>query len=183
MRIGLLLLALSVYAGTAVGAQQEKAFAWREKIKVEDIPDVPIVGMLNGEEFSSKFVRVKRSMHNPEMIELEICQGTPKKPCGIYGGNKFKLSFPKAIKSKVWDMSSADKGKTGGSAGYNYASGEKGQTASTTTKWAGAILIENMDGGKVRGKVAVCFGEHDGFKNWVAGRFEAVDCREQGAKE
>jgi hypothetical protein len=179
MKVWFLLSVMLVFVCTVALSQQKKGFTWREVVRVEDIPDAPVIGMLHGAEFNPKFARVKERKQHPEMLELEICQGKPKKPCGVYSGNKYRLTFPRDIESKTWDMSSEGKG----TAGYNYVSGEEGQKSYGTTMWAGGIVIESRVGGKVRGKIALCFKEREGFKNWIAGRFEAVDCREKKSSE
>jgi hypothetical protein len=135
--------------------------------------------MLNGQPFSVEFARVKSVKNKPDVIILQMYDKTPAqgRECGFIGpARNFTLRFPKDEKRRTWAMREK-KDRKKEVASYAYVK-DKGGTQIVAGSWAAAIVIDSLDSTGIKGKIALCFKEKDGFKNWVAGRFEASNCLE-----
>jgi len=165
---------------TTVAAPTE--FTWAEAPTLASIPNASITGMVNGEKFEAKTVRVKKGDSGPE---LEMSNGTADTPTGlIMDDTGVELRFPlaegttgqftKALADDV-DFDSAH-------GWYWYPQGGDKGPMSVNPTWACAVEVtewtmqtsaddENVLG-NIKGKVAVCFD--DDSKSWVAGTFDCI---------
>jgi hypothetical protein len=169
-------------------------------VRIQDIPDMPLVGMINGTGFKAACARIKyvekpANVGTPRIVLLEIFEKSNKNGnvCG-YKGNcrRVQLTFPKGTVSKDWPMYGKKMPKrgdpaAGANANFTYIkdTGKKqrmvygfaGLTyAFRNDYWTAGIVIDNWGEEIITGRAAICFRSLYGYKNWVAGRFEAMNC-------
>lgn len=168
--------------GGAAGEPAPTEFAWTDAPSLPSIPDGVITGVVNGEPFEAKTVRVKQGENGGE---LEISNVAVDEPTDvIVEDTGISLRFPIAEGTtdelvKTFD-DNVDFDMTHSFYWYPQG-GDKGPMPVNPT-WACAlqvsdwVLAKDADDedilGNVKGKLAITFDDDE--KSWVAGSFDCV---------
>lgn len=148
-------------------------FVWKENLSVNDIPNTPIKGKINGKDFKVSYINFEQWRGSNDNV-LNFSDKTPQNKCGfIENDNGFQLT-------KIGgDMKEGDlvketflKNLEGYVADFHVTENE--DMRKITAGWNLALVIDDMDENIVKGKIALCF--KDDKKSWIAGTFEAVRC-------
>ncbi len=160
-------------------------FEWSKAPTLASIPDGPITGMINGEKFEAKTVRIEKTDDGPE---LEISNVAAETPTGMVmddTGIELSFSIPEGTTGEFAKTFDDDVDMETAHAWYWYEQeGDKGPMSVNPT-WGCALQISDWTLkpdeedknilGKVKGKVAICFDElSDEQKGWVAGTFDCI---------
>lgn len=148
---------------------QKKEFGWKNNISVSDIPDFPVKGNLNGKEVQFGYINFEKWRgSNDNVINFSVVK--PEQNCGFIENFEGFSLMSKGAEINTGDWVKAkfgDDPKT-------YLAFFKNTSGKSSSEWNCALNIESISDKGVKGKIALFF--NDGFKSWVAGKFEAVIC-------
>jgi len=157
-------------------------FAWTDKPAIDQVPDAPLKGMINGKAFTANTIRIEQG--DEGKATLEISDATLEDPTGIITddtGLDLDFTLPEGQAGELLRAIADEKDFDKEHAYYHYPQGGDKGPMSVNAFWGCALQIESWDMtadpgnekilGKVKGKVAVVF--EDDAKSWVAGSFEA----------
>lgn len=160
-------------------------FEWTDSPTVDQIPDGPIVGMLNGRPFEAELVRVRKS--DEDTYQLEILNKAPESgdpTAMVMGEDAWQLRFTRTegeTGAVEWAISD-EKDFGTEHVYYWYAQGEGQGPMSVNHPWGAALeitewtLSEDEENekilGTVTGKIALVMNDDE--TSWCAGEFEAV---------
>jgi hypothetical protein len=158
-----------------VVSETRESFNWKENISVLDIPDFDLKGNLNGKEVRFPYI-VSEIWRGSSDNVLNFSIVNAEQKCGYienYQGfqliNKGStLVKGEYVKSKFGD----DPGKY--QAFFRYIDSD-GTSFKSDAVWNCALNIDSISDKIVGGKVAICF--NDARKSWIAGKFDAVVCK------
>jgi len=160
-------------------------FEWSEAPTLASIPDGPITGMINGEKFEAKTVRIEKTDDGPE---LEISSVAVETPTGLAmddTGIELRFSIAEGTTAEFMKAFDDELDVEAGHAWYWYEQGGDKGPMSVNPTWGCALQITEWSLqadednekilGHVKGKVAICFDEvSDEQKGWVAGTFDCI---------
>lgn len=149
-------------------------FYWEEGISIEDIPDFPIKGFLEGREVSFGSIVLEKWRGSGDNV-MNFSINKPNQPCGYiqnYEGIQIlkkgsTMNIGEYIKKNFQDVSDEYE------VFYKYKTSNS-ETIQSSSGWNCAIVIENISDKIASGKIAICF--NDTKKSWIAGKFEAIIC-------
>lgn len=160
----------------------ETTFEWTEAPTIESIPEGTIVGMINGQPFEAKTVRVQKRNKGPQ---LRISDGVPDTPTrSISKDIGIDLRFPlEEGAAGEYSTSFEDKKDFDTAHAFFWYPKSDGKGAmSVNPKWGAAMEVtewtlekdpDNEDIiGNVKGRVVITFGDDE--KSWVAGSFDSI---------
>lgn len=155
------------------GNQTSGENKWKPELKIEDIPDTPVKGYINGKEINIEYVNFETWRGSGDNV-LNFGDVRPKNNCGfIETDNSFHL-IHKGGEIKPGELLKANFDQTldGYSAYYN-VTGESNDKK-VSMQWNCALVITEMNEKTIKGKLLMCF--KDDAKNRIAGSFEAIVC-------
>ena len=155
------------------GSESSGENKWRAELKIEDIPDSPVKGYIDGKEIKIEYINFETWRGSGDNV-LNFGDVIPKNKCGfIETDNSFHLIHKGGeIKTGELLKSSFDQTLDGYSA-YYIVNGEN-KDKNVTMQWNCAMVITEMNEKTVKGKLIMCF--KDDAKNRIAGSFEAIRC-------
>jgi hypothetical protein len=160
----------------------QSQFEWTEAPAIESIPEGTIVGMINGQPFEAKTVRVQKRNKGPQ---IRISDGIPDTPTGSISKDiGIDLRFP-LEEGAAGEYSTSFEDKKDfdtAHAFFWYPKSDGKGSMSVNPKWGAAMevtewtLEEDPDNkdiiGNIKGRVAITFGDDE--KSWVAGSFDVI---------
>lgn len=149
-------------------------FSWKSEIKISDIPDFPVKGVINGKEIKIDYVNFEQWRGSGDNV-LNFGDVIPKNRCGfVEGGNSFHL-LHKSGELKIGELLKAtfEQNLDGYIAYYDTIKTAEHELKSAAG-WNCALFITDSDEKSVKGKIAICF--KDDRKSWIAGNFVAIKC-------
>jgi hypothetical protein len=159
-------------------------FSWTESPSLDAIPDGEIHGMVNGEPFEAKTIRVQQ-LDDQVGAQLELSNKEADSPTGILTedtGVELRFPIEEGTAGELVVSFEDDKDFDTTDAFYWYPQGDDKGPMSMNPEWGCALHIEdwtleqdeeNEDViGAVTGKVAITFD--DEHKSWVAGTFDCI---------
>lgn len=151
-----------------------KEFSWKSELKISDIPDTPLKGIINGRELKINYINFEQWRGSGDNV-LNIGDVKPKNDCGYVEDDNSVHLLHKAgeINKGEFLKASFDQSLDGYISFYDTANVKSGNNKSSL-QWNCALVITSMDEKTVKGKIAICY--KDDKKSWVAGTFEAVRC-------
>lgn len=156
-------------------------FAWTETPTLDQIPNAPITGMINGKPFAAQTVRLKQ---RDDQVVLEIIDQKPDDPSGMVTGETGASLYLKLEEGKPVEFVSGikDEKTDPADAIYYYPQGGDKGPMTMNSDWGAALKIDEWTLAKdpsdedvlgtVKGKVAIVFA--DDPKSFVSGTFEGV---------
>ncbi|MCB0727358.1 MAG: hypothetical protein R2942_04910 [Ignavibacteria bacterium] len=146
---------------------------WKSELKIEDIPDTPIKGYLNGKEIKIEYMNFETWRGSGDNV-LNFGDVIPKNKCGfIETDNSFHL-IHKGGEIKTGELLKANFDQTlDGYSAFYIVNGEA-KDKKVTMQWNCALVISEINEKTVKGKILMCF--KDDAKNRIAGSFEAIRC-------
>lgn len=151
-------------------------FSWKSELKITDVPDMPIKGLLEGKPFDFKYINFEQWRGSGDNV-INFSENNPKNPCGYVEGGRSIHFLHKSGKLDSAEVLKASFEKTlDGYIAYYDTSGASGDVSygSGSMPWNCALIITSMDERTVKGRIAICF--KDEKKSYIAGSFEAVRC-------
>ena len=151
-----------------------KDFSWKSELKINDIPDSPIKGFINGKEMKFDYINFEQWRGSGDNV-LNFGDVKPDNNCGYA---EFENSYHlirkggEIIKGDLL-KSSFEQNLDGYVAYYNSGS-DSNKATKNSIPWNCALVITEMDDKTVKGKIIMCF--KDTSKSWLAGSFEAIRC-------
>ncbi|MFO7945716.1 MAG: hypothetical protein R6V19_02730 [Armatimonadota bacterium] len=159
-------------------------FSWTETPSLDAIPEGTITGMINGEPFEAKTVRIQQ-LDDQVGAQLEISDQAVEEPTDIISedtGVQLRFPIEEGTSGELVMSLDDDKDFDTTNAFYWYPQGDDKGPMSINADWGCALQIddwtleesEEYDDvvGTVTGKVAITF--NDEKKSWVAGTFDCV---------
>ncbi len=157
-------------------------FVWSDLPAFEAIPAGNVTGMLNGEAFEAKTVRVHKTESGPvlEIFDVPVADQTsvPSDETGV----SLRFNIKPGKNGQLTKAFEDDMDLNTAYAFYWYPKGDGETPVTVNAPWACALEItewtlqadtENPDIiGRVKGKVAITF--NDDADSWVAGTFDGV---------
>ncbi len=160
-------------------------FEYTEAPTVEDIPAGPLTGMLHGEPFSARTIRIEKK--DEDTFQMQISNGQLTIPDSVTStindddGWRFRFTVPEgSLAAMQWAVDD-EKTFDDEHVYYYYDQGDDKPTMSVNGPWGAALEItdwtveEPSEGshviGTIEGRVALVMRETD--RSWVAGEFEA----------
>ncbi len=165
-------------------------FEWTDTPTVEMIPSGPIHGMMNGEPFEAKTVRIEKGDEGTFKMQISNVAVEDDDPTGrITGEDAWQFIFTATEgETGEWTWAISEEKGDGSTEDvlYSYQQGEDRGSMSIARNWGAALQItdwavmepaEDADTlhpvlGNVKGKVALVMDEDE--KSWAAGEFDAV---------
>ena len=155
-------------------AGNKMQFSWNQELSVNDIPDFPLKGIIDGKEINYPYLNFEK-WHGSNDNVLRFSTQKPEQPCGfiqnfqgieiIRKGNTIELG--------VYEKKHFSDDNMGYKVSYITDAGG-GNLTKSTSDWNFAMKIDSLNWKTISGKIAVCF--NDVTKSWVAGRFSAAVC-------
>lgn len=153
--------------------ETKTGFAWSENLSLDEIPDTPLKGMLNGKEIKFDYINYETWRGSGDNV-INFGDKKPDQSCGFVdndnaihltrkAGNFIKGEFVK---------DSFSKNSEGITAEFHYT--VEANMKKVTVPWNCALEITEIGEKTAKGKIAICF--KDEAKSWIAGTFEAVIC-------
>ncbi|MGB9697107.1 MAG: hypothetical protein ACPL2D_07465 [Ignavibacteria bacterium] len=144
-------------------------FKWSENISVNQIPETPVKGFINGKEINIEYINYENWIASKDNV-INFSSKKPSQNCGFveYDVSLTRKNVPFPDKGEFLKENFSTTKE-----GYNavYFDNEK----KVTVGWNCALVITETTDKVVRGKIAICF--KDEKKSWIAGTFEAIRCR------
>lgn len=146
--------------------------AWAASWTVDDVPDREIGATLKGLELDVVHVQVNLES---DATVIEIMDRPPAEACGhAASAQGFIVKLPERLDGGDRLSKSMDEHPRGWSA-YMVTRGEDGSAVSSLAQgWSFALVAASLDGGEVRGRMALSFD--DAERSGVAGRFTGGLC-------
>lgn len=157
------------------------SFAWTETPTLDQVPDAPISGMINGKPFTAQTVRLEK---RDDQVVLRIMDQKPDTSTGMVTGETSASLYLVLEEGKPAEFVAGikDEKKDPADAIYVYPQGGDKGPMTMNSDWGAALKLDEWTLGKdpadedllgtVKGKVAIVFA--DDPKSWVAGTFEGV---------
>ena len=155
-------------------AGNKMQFSWNQELSVNDIPDFPLKGIIDGKEINYPYLNFEK-WHGSNDNVLRFSTQKPEQPCGfiqnfqgieiIRKGNTIELG--------VYEKKHFSDDNMGYKVSYITDAGG-GNLTKSTSDWNFAMKIDSLNWKTISGKVVVCF--NDVTKSWVAVRFSAAVC-------
>jgi hypothetical protein len=151
-----------------------KGFKWSEEIKLEDIPDEPVRGFLNGSEINLTYINFEQWRGSGDNV-LNFGNKAPRQNCGyVEGDDAFHLMHIAGEINEGEFLKSSFSQQMDEYVAYFHYTDENNDMKKITVPWNCALIITSMEEEIVRGKIAMCFNDNN--RSWIAGTFEAVYC-------
>jgi hypothetical protein len=149
-------------------------FAWKQNLTVNDIPDSPIKGFLNGKEITFEYINFENWRGSGDNV-INFSNKRPKQDCGFVENDDAFTLIKKAGEFTVGNFvkESFDSRVDGVSSDYHYYQEGK-DIIKVDEQWNCALIITDINEKTVKGKIAICYNDKN--KSWIAGTFEAVRC-------
>lgn len=177
----ILLIVLSVFVLVSCNKENEQSqdntstgeTKWKAELKIEDIPDTPVKGFINGKEIKIEYINFETWRGSGDNV-LNFGDVMPKNNCGfIETDNSFHL-IRKGGEIKTGELLKANFDQTlDGYSAFYIVNGED-KDKKVTMQWNCALVISEINEKTVKGKILMCF--KDEAKNRIAGSFEAIRC-------
>lgn len=173
----LLIFVIALSCGKDKDVDNEKTvgkFQWSENISVEQIPNNPITGVMNGKEIKIEYVNYEQWRGSGDNV-INIGNRSPKQNCGyVENDDAFHLmNVAGEFKEGEFIKGNFDTNIEGVIADYHYYDANN-NIVKVNVPWNCALLITELGDDIVKGKIAICF--KDDKKSWIAGTFEAIRC-------
>lgn len=154
--------------------ESKPEFAWKSEVKITDIPDIPLKGMMNGQPFTPDYVNFEQWRGSGDHV-INFCENAPKNNCGFVESGRSVHFMHKAGKLDSGEVLKASFDKNlDGYIAYSDSTAGGQENASSSVPWNCALVITSMDDKIVRGRIIICF--KDPGKSYLAGTFEAKRC-------
>jgi hypothetical protein len=149
-------------------------FGWSEEIGLENIPDIPLKGFINGKEIEIVYINFEQWRGSGDNV-LNFGNKGPKQVCGyIEGDDAFHLMHKSGEIKEGEFLKSSFLQQMDEYVAYFHYTDENGEMKKISVPWNCALIITSMEENIVKGKIAMCF--NDELKSWIAGTFEAARC-------
>ena len=176
-RILFFLLALAFFScgdkNDDIDRKGDGSFQWKETLTLDDIPDSPVKGMLNGTEVNFEYINFEQWRGSGDNV-INFSDKKPNQNCGyVENDNAFHLM------RKSGDIGVGELLKESFSSNLDGFVGDyhffkEGDIETVDVQWNCALIITDINEKTVTGKIAMCF--NDEKKSWIAGTFEAIRC-------
>ena len=149
-------------------------FSWKSELKITEIPDLPIKGLLNGKPFTFAYVNFEQWRGSGDNV-INFSEAAPSNNCGYVEGGRSIHFLHKAGTIDTGEVlkASFDKNLDGYIAYYD-TTGAGSEAGVGSIPWNCALVITSMNEKTIKGKIAICF--KDEKKSYIAGSFEAIRC-------
>ncbi len=158
------------------GAEEKNnaEFSWKSELKITEIPDTPLKGLLNGKPFSFTYVNFEQWRGSGDNV-INFSENAPKNNCGYVEGGRSIHFLHKAGAIDTGEVLKASFDKNlDGYISYYDTTGGSSETGVGSVPWNCALVITSMNEKTVKGKIVICF--KDEKKSYIAGSFEAIRC-------
>jgi hypothetical protein len=155
-------------------ASNKTEFSWKDNLTINDIPDFPVRGNLNGEEVTFTYINFEKWRgSNDNVINFSMIK--PEQQCGFIENFKGFQLINKGGSINLGDYSKGkfEENPESYNAFFKFTESD-GSTIKSSSSWNCALKITGNSDKLVSGSIALCF--NDEKKSWVAGKFEAVIC-------
>lgn len=155
-------------------SNNKNSFSWKDELKISDIPDFPIKGIINGEEVTFTYINFEK-WRGSDDNNIIFSTVKPEQPCGFIENFKgFQLlNKGNAFNTGEFTKSKFDEDPKTYSAFFKFTAGD-GSPVKSSSSWNCALKIDNITDKLVSGRIALCF--NDEKKSWIAGKFDAALC-------
>ena len=149
-------------------------FLWSESIKISDIPNQELKGLLNGRPIDFEYINFEQWRGSGDNV-FNFGNIIPRQNCGYVENDEAFQIIRKGAEFQEGELikESFAKSLDGFIADYHYFDGID-QITNVRVDWNLALVIEEMTENRVKGRIAMCF--NDEAKSWIAGNFEAIRC-------
>jgi hypothetical protein len=158
-----------------VVTETKESFNWKENISVLDLPGFELKGSLNGKEVRFPYIVLEIWRGSGDNV-LNFSIVNAEQKCGYienYQGFQFINKGNAIAKGEYVKAKFGDDSKTYQSF-FRYIDSD-GTSFKSDAPWNCALNIESISDKIVSGEVGICF--NDAKKSWIAGKFEAVVCK------
>lgn len=154
--------------------KNDTEFTWRSELKITDIPDTPIKGLLEGKPFEFKYVNFEQWRGSGDNV-INFCEGVPNNPCGyVEGGRSIHLIHKAGSLDTIEVLKASFDKSLDGYIAYYDTTGASSESGIGSVPWNCALQITSMTEKTVKGKIIICF--KDDKKSYISGSFEALRC-------
>lgn len=154
--------------------QNTGEFVWKQNLSVNDIPDTPVKGFLNGKEVNFEYINFENWRGSGDNV-INFSSRRPKQDCGFIENNDAFSLEKKGGEFLVGEFikENFDAKIDGVFSSYHYYEEGK-ELVKVDEQWNCVLVITEINEKTVKGKIAICYNDKN--KSWVAGTFEAVRC-------
>jgi hypothetical protein len=149
-------------------------FSWKDDLKITDIPDFPVKGVMNGEEITFSYIIFEKWRGSNDNVII-FSTVKPEQSCGFIENFRGFQLINKGYAINTGDFSKGkfEEDPKTYNAFFKFTSSD-GSPVKSTSSWNCALKIDSINDKLVSGKIALCFS--DDKKSWIAGKFEAAIC-------
>jgi len=157
-----------------IDEKRPEGFVWSESVKISDIPNHNLKGVLNGKEVSFEYINFEQWRGSGDNV-FNFGNKKPGQNCGYVENDAAFQLMRNGAEIQTGDLITEDFSKSldGFVADFHYFDGKE-DISVVRVDWNLALVIEEMTENRVKGRIAMCF--NDEAKSWIAGNFEAIRC-------
>jgi hypothetical protein len=149
-------------------------FSWKSELKISEIPDTPIKGLLDGRPFVFKYINFEQWRGSGDNV-LNFYENAPNNSCGyVEGGRSIHFLHKAGLLDSGEVLKASFEKNLDGYIAYFDTTGSANETGVGSLAWNCALVITSKDDKIVKGKIVICF--KDDKKSYIAGSFEAIRC-------
>jgi len=150
-----------------------EGFQWKERVTIDDIPDTPLKGMLNGKEINFEYVNFEQWRGSGDNV-INFGNKKPNQNCGYVENDEAFHFMRKSADIEPGELIKETFASTLDGYYGDFHFVNEGEIERTNFEWNCALVITEMNDSTIKGKIAMCF--NGPTKSWIAGTFEAIRC-------